>query len=161
MIFSLVSSGQEWLNVKWDEHKNELENEELKKLQAYEAAEQVISIQIQISTNAMKTFLLLLQKRFEGTRVSVETFLTWRNQFEQETGIAQKREKLSDNKKLTGRELFMRDTTLVDSDLKFLLAAGDSVENVKIDESLFQNLDDLEFDSDDDDEEYVPGDESD
>lgn len=102
-----------------------------------------------------------MQKRFEGTRVSVETFLTWRNEFEQDMGIAQKREKLTDNKKLTGRELFMRDTTLIDSDLKFLLAAGDSVENVKIDESLFQNLDDLEFDSDDDDADYVAGDESD
>lgn len=75
-------------------------------------------------------------------------------------GIAQRREKLTDNKKLTGRELFMRDTTLNESDLKFLLAAGDSVENVKIDESLFQNLDDLELGSDDDDEDYVPGDES-
>lgn len=77
-------------------------------------------------------------------------------------GIAKRREKLTDSKKLTGRELFTRDTTLVDSDLKFLLAAGDSVENVKIDESLFQNLDDLEFGSDDDDDvDYVPGDESD
>lgn len=93
--------------------------------------------------------------------MTVETFLTWRNIFEQEMGIAAKREKLTDNKKLTGKELFMRDTTLIDSDLKFLLAAGDSVENVKIDESLFQNLDDLEFDSGDDDEDYVPGDESD
>lgn len=93
--------------------------------------------------------------------MTVETFLTWRNKFEQDMGIAQRREKLTDNKKLTGRELFMRDTTLNDSDLKFLLAAGDSVESVKIDESLFQNLDDLEFDSDDDDEDYVPGDESD
>lgn len=96
--------------------------------------------------------------------MTVETFLTWRNQFEEETGITKRREKLTDNKKLTGRELFTRDTTLNDSDLKFLLAAGDSVENVKIDESLFQNLDDLEFgsdDDDDDDEDYVPGNSSD
>lgn len=107
------------------------------------------------------TLMFILQKRFEGTRVTVETFLTWRNKFEQEFGIALKREKLSDSKKLTGRELFMRDTTLNDSDLKFLLAAGDSVENVKIDESLFQNMDDLEFDSDEDDDDYVPGNESD
>lgn len=57
----------------------------------------------------------------------------------------------------------MRDNTLNESDLKFLEAAGDSVENVKIDESLFQNLDGLEFgsDDDDDDEDYVPGNESD
>lgn len=93
----------------------------------------------------------------------VETFLAWRKEFEHELGIAQKREKLSDNKKLTGRELFMRDTTLNESDLKFLLEAGDPVESVKIDESLFQNMEDLEFDSDgdDDDKDYVPGAESD
>lgn len=52
----------------------------------------------------------------------------------------------------------MRDTTLNDSDLKFLAAAGEPVENVKIDESLFQNMEDLEFGSDDDDDDdYVPG----
>lgn len=88
----------------------------------------------------------------------METFLTWRNEFDQDTGIAEKREKLSSNKKLTGRELFMRDNTLNESDLKFLAAAGESIENVKIDESLFQNLEDLKFGSDDDDDDdYVPG----
>lgn len=52
----------------------------------------------------------------------------------------------------------MQDKTLNDSDLKFLEAAGESIENVKIDESLFQNLEELDFDSDDDDDEdYVPG----
>lgn len=141
MIFSLVSSAQEWLNVKWDDHTKEIENRELKKLKELEEAE---------------------RKRFEGTRVSVETFLKWRTQFEEETGIAQKRVKVGDAKKLTGRELFLIDKTLNDSDLKFLMEAGDSVEKVKIDESLFQNLDDLEFDDDDDDDgDYVPGEESD
>lgn len=51
----------------------------------------------------------------------------------------------------------MQDTTLNESDLKFLLEAGEPIENVKIDESLFQNLDDLELESDTDDEDYVPG----
>lgn len=41
MIFSLVSSAQEWLNVKWDEHKKELENKEMEKVKAFEEAEQV------------------------------------------------------------------------------------------------------------------------
>lgn len=103
-------------------------------------------------------FFFALQKKFEGTRVTVESFLSWRNQFEIEMGIAQKREKaLTDCKKLTGKELFLRDNTLNESDLKFLLEAGEPIENVKIDESLFQNLDDLELDSDTDDEDYVPG----
>lgn len=73
-------------------------------------------------------------------------------------GIAQKRAKiLAESKKLTGREMFMTDVTLVESDLKFLLAAGESVDNVKIDEALFTNLGDVDFGSDDDDEDYVPG----
>lgn len=84
--------------------------------------------------------------------------MTWKKEFEADMGIAQKREKIqSESKKLTGREMFLTDLTLVESDLKFLMAAGDSVDNVKIDESLFQNLEDLDFGSDDDDEEYVPG----
>lgn len=41
MIFSLVSSAQEWLNVKWDEHKKEIENKEFEKVKAFEEAEQV------------------------------------------------------------------------------------------------------------------------
>lgn len=162
MIFSLVSSAQvriahfsslnkefltkpvivnqEWLNVRWDEHKKEEENRLLVKKLAEEEAERT---------------------KFEGTRVTVESFLAWRNEFELDTGIAAKREKLlGDNKKLTGKELFLRDNTLNESDLKFLLEAGDPIESVKIDESLFQNLDDLDFgsdDDDDDDEDYVPG----
>lgn len=54
----------------------------------------------------------------------------------------------------------MRDNTLNDSDLKFLEAAGESIEKLKIDESLFQNLEDLEFgsDSSSSDDDYVPGD---
>lgn len=41
MIFSLVSSAQEWLNVRWDEHKKALENRELEKKRVLEEAEQV------------------------------------------------------------------------------------------------------------------------
>lgn len=41
MIFSLVSSAQEWLNVKWDEHIKEIENKEMEKVKAFEEAEQV------------------------------------------------------------------------------------------------------------------------
>lgn len=45
MIFSLVSSAQEWLNLRWDEHKEHEENQRLEKLHAYEMAEQVCAIQ--------------------------------------------------------------------------------------------------------------------
>ncbi|KAI5637420.1 RWD domain-containing protein [Phthorimaea operculella] len=133
MVFTLVSAGQEWLNEKWDKIKQEREAKILAKLKADEEAE---------------------QKRFEGTRVTVESFLAWRKQFELDTGIQAKRER--DNKeksKLTGKELFLRDQTLNESDLKFL----DDGDAVKVDESLFQDLDDLEISDDEDDEDYVPG----
>ncbi|XP_041971022.1 RWD domain-containing protein 1 [Aricia agestis] len=134
MIFTLVSAGQEWLNEKWDGVKREREEKLLAKKKADEEAE---------------------QKRFEGTRVTVESFLAWRKQFEIDMGIPAKREKeaIKDKNKLTGKELFLRDTTLNESDLKFL----DDGDAVKVDESLFQDLDDLDLSDDEDDDDYVPG----
>lgn len=44
MIFSLVSSAQEWLNVRWDDHKKEVELRAEEKLKEYEEAERVIKI---------------------------------------------------------------------------------------------------------------------
>ncbi|KAM7364282.1 RWD domain-containing protein 1 [Cochliomyia hominivorax] len=139
MIFSLVSAAQEWLNERWDEYKKAKEEEAERKLLEAEEAE---------------------RKKFEGTRVTVETFMKWKLEFEESMGIAAKREKASDCKKLTGRELFMRDTTLNESDIKYLLEAGDSIENVKIDETLFQGIGELDLDDEDDedDEDWVPGD---
>lgn len=73
-------------------------------------------------------------------------------------GIAAQRAKDNDtNRKPTGKELFMIDKSLLDSDIIFLQSQGDSVENVKIDESLFQNLDlneELPSDSDSDDPDW-------
>lgn len=158
MIFSLVSSAQEWLNVRWDDHKQEEADRAEEKLKEYEEAERVCVLKWFLAWKSKLNIPLLEQKRFEGTRVTVETFLAWRNQFEIDTGVTARREKASyTGSKLTGKELFLRDNTLIDSDLKFLLEAGESLENVKIDEALFQNLDDLELDSDDEDEDYVPG----
>lgn len=88
--------------------------------------------------------------------------MNWRNEFEAEMGITEKKIKESEAnlKKLTGRELFLRDQSLLDSDIRFLQQNGDSIENVKIDESLFSNLElDEELPSDDDesdDPDYVP-----
>lgn len=41
MIFSLVSSAQEWLNVKWDDFKKEEANRAEQKLKEIEEAERV------------------------------------------------------------------------------------------------------------------------
>lgn len=139
MIFSLVSSAQEWLNCKYDELKNEAENEKLEAKRRLDEEE---------------------RKKFEGTRVTVESFMAWKIAFERDMGITEKKEKLlGQTPKLTGKELFLQDNTLNESDLKFLIDAGEPIENVRIDESLFQNIEDLELDSDDDDdddEDYVP-----
>jgi hypothetical protein len=62
-----------------------------------------------------------LQRRFEGTRVTVESFLAWKSRFDAEMGtkkIQDKEEK--ETRKLTGKELFLTDKTLIESDLKFL-----------------------------------------
>lgn len=86
--------------------------------------------------------------------------MKWRADFEAEMGIAAQRAKDNDtNRKPSGKELFMRDKSLLDSDILFLQSQGDSIENVKIDESLFQNLDlneELPSDSDSDDPDYAP-----
>jgi hypothetical protein len=66
------------------------------------------------------------QKRFEGTRVSVATFIAWKTQFDEELAIKKRqqlniiKEKDPDSKKLSGRELFLRDKTLAESDLQFV-----------------------------------------
>ncbi|XP_012254107.2 RWD domain-containing protein 1 [Athalia rosae] len=126
MVFTLVSAAQEWLNVQWDKIKMDREHKAALKLKEEEEAE---------------------RKRFEGTRVTVETFLTWKEKFDEEMGITKRREIAErEGKKLTGRELFMTDKTLDQSDLKFL----DDGDAVKVDESLFQNLEDLDLDDDDD-----------
>ncbi|KOC65715.1 RWD domain-containing protein 1 [Habropoda laboriosa] len=133
MVFTLVSAAKEWLNVQWDRIKFKREESAALKLKEEEEAE---------------------RKKFEGTRVTVETFLSWKEKFDEEMGYTKRRE-MADRevKKLTGRELFMTDKTLDQSDLKFL-----DDDSVKVDESLFQNLDDLELedDDDDDDPDYEP-----
>ncbi|CAG9767992.1 unnamed protein product [Ceutorhynchus assimilis] len=131
MVFTLVSAAQEWLHTKYENAKTAKEEREAKALKELEEAE---------------------RKRFEGTRVTIETFLKWRQEFEAELGIDKKRELAEkEGRKLTGRELFMTDNTLNESDLKFL----DEADRVKVDESLFQDLDDLDLD-DEDDEDFDP-----
>jgi len=126
MIFTLVSSAQEWLNTKWDEIRKRREEYAILKEKEAEEAE---------------------RKRFEGTRVTVESFLAWKTRFDVELLGAKKIQDREDKetRKLTGRELFLTDKTLNESDLKFLEDGGDSI---KVDESLFQDLEELDLDAD-------------
>lgn len=140
MVFTLVSAAQEWLNIKSDEIRRTAELKEQQRLQEEEEAE---------------------MKRFEGTRVTTETFIIWKQKFEQEMGINIKKEKDEKNRKLTGRELFMLDKSLNESDLKFLEEGGESI---KVNESLFQDIEELDTEIDnlvlDDDEDIYLGENS-
>ncbi|EHB01964.1 RWD domain-containing protein 1 [Heterocephalus glaber] len=63
------------------------------------------------------------------------------------------------NNKLSGKQLFETDHNLDTSDIQFLEDAGN---NVEVDESLFQELDDLELEDVEDDPDYnLAGPESD
>nr|XP_018918065.1 PREDICTED: RWD domain-containing protein 1 [Bemisia tabaci] len=123
MVFTLVSAAQEWLNLQSDEKKKAAEEEEEKRLLAEEEAE---------------------KKRFEGTRVTIESFKLWKEKFDLEMQSVKKSTVKDTGGKLTGKELFMTDKSLNESDLKFL-EEGDAV---KVDEALFQELDELDVNDD-------------
>ena len=129
MIYTLILSAIEWLNKISDRRaKDKKEYEERKKQEEEE----------------------LEMKKFEGTRVTVESFLVWKSKFE--TEMVKLNSKLyheKNDKKLTGRELFERDKSLIESDLKFLQDETDLPDedvDIKVDESLFESLDGLELD---------------
>ncbi|KAF4103034.1 RWD domain-containing protein 1 [Onychostoma macrolepis] len=131
MIFTLVTAVQEKLNEIIDQIKNRREEETLRKEREDEEAE---------------------KRAFQGTVVTIENFLTWKAKFEQEvTELKKKRQKEEEQAgkgKLTGKQLFETDHNLDTSDIQFLEDVGNSVE---VDESLFQDMDDLDLDEDDPD----------
>ncbi|KAF4520873.1 hypothetical protein B566_EDAN007054 [Ephemera danica] len=129
MVFTLVSEAQDWLNRLWDEERQKQQaNEALRKKEEEEAE----------------------MKRFTGTPVTVENFLKWKQLFMlEEVQLKKKEKEEKDSKKLTGKELFLQDKSLNESDLKFLEEGDD----VKVDESLFEDLEDLVLDDDEEGEE--------
>ncbi|KAG1948056.1 RWD domain-containing protein 1 [Pimephales promelas] len=134
MIFTLVTAVQEKLNEIVDQIKSrreeEKERKEIKEREAEEAE----------------------KFAFQGTVVTIENFLSWKAKFEQEMmelkSKRQKEEEQAGKAKLTGKQLFERDHNLDTSDIQFLEDVGSSVE---VDESLFQDMDDLDLDEDDPD----------
>ncbi|XP_016090302.1 RWD domain-containing protein 1-like [Sinocyclocheilus grahami] len=131
MIFTLVTAVQEKLNEIIDQIKSRREEEKQRKERETEEAE---------------------KRAFQGTVVTIENFLSWKAKFEQEMvelkKKRQKEEEQSGKGKLTGKQLFERDHNLDTSDIQFLEDSGNSVE---VDESLFQDMDDLDLDEDDPD----------
>ncbi|XP_072251102.1 RWD domain-containing protein 1 isoform X2 [Leuresthes tenuis] len=131
MIFTLVTAVQEKLNEIVDMMKNRQEEEKRRKEKEAEEAEKVA---------------------FQGTVVTIENFLAWKARFELEMAEVrrkkQKEEEQTGKPKLTGKQLFETDHNLDTSDIQFLEDAGN---NVEVDESLFQDIEDLDLDEDDPD----------
>ncbi|XP_070822264.1 RWD domain-containing protein 1 [Chaetodon trifascialis] len=129
MIFTLVTAVQEKLNEIVDVMKNRQEEEKRRKEIEAEEAEKVA---------------------FQGTVVTIENFLAWKAKFEVEVAELrrkkQKEEEQAGKPKLTGKQLFERDHNLDTSDIQFLEDAGN---NVEVDESLFQEIEDLDLDEED------------
>ncbi|CAH8538268.1 unnamed protein product [Heterobilharzia americana] len=92
------------------------------------------------------------EAKFRGDRVTVESFLEWNAKFRAE--MQSIKEKLiseeQSNKRLTGRELFLKDSHYDDSDLTFLETNGGEV--VEIDEHLFIDIGDIDLNDDDDED---------
>lgn len=125
MVFTLVSAIQEELTTLMEQSKQRKVEAEEKKKRAEEELE---------------------RKKFEGTRVTIENFLAWKTKFDAE--MAELNKNRNDNEiarsKLTGKELFLQDASMMESDIQ-LLQEGESVE---VDESLFQDMDDLDIGED-------------
>lgn len=124
MIFTLVSAAQEFLLQIVDDIKHGIEAERQKEKLEQQRLEEL---------------------KYKGTPVTLENFLVWKAKFDEEMILTGKRKVVdtTKEKRLTGKQLFERDSTLNESDIKFLTDTG-----VKVDESLFQDLDDLELDED-------------
>ena len=137
MVFTLLQIGSEWLNKRKDEDEARRKEIEERRLREIEEAE---------------------NKKFEGTRVTVESFMKWKTAFDEEmTEIKRKLKEKENVKKLTGRELFEKDKTLNESDLKFLEDDKDvsyDDAGVKVDTSLFDDddIDDEDYDPDQDED---------
>ena len=150
---------------KVEELKEEIRSEKERKLREFEEGERkkfegknlIKKFNWKIYPNSFYWFLFLIIQK--GTKVTLDNFMEWKRKYHEEIGKAEKeRLALEKNKlKLTGRQLFERDASLANSDLQFI---GKDEDVVAVDESLFQDLDDLDLD-DEDDSEFDPDDISD
>jgi len=137
VVFTIVTAAIEWLGDKNDQIKQDIEEAAQRKKDLEDEEE---------------------RKKLEGTKVTIESFLSWKAEFDEER--LRNKDKVIKGSKLTGRELFMTDKSLNDSDIKFLETTGDTA--VTVDESLFEDLEDLDLDEDlEDDPDWNPGNDSD
>ncbi|XP_064404728.1 RWD domain-containing protein 1-like [Halichondria panicea] len=128
MIFTLVGMAQDKLVELMDSVKELQEQENRQKQEELKRKEEA---------------------KFHGTPVTKEAFLEWRERFDQEMRETTKQIKVSSSSKLTGRLMFEQDASLALSDTRFLTEASAVAEmdlkDVEVDESLFQDLEDLDI----------------
>uniref|UniRef100_A0A7N5KKR1 RWD domain-containing protein 1 n=1 Tax=Ailuropoda melanoleuca TaxID=9646 RepID=A0A7N5KKR1_AILME len=168
MIFTLVTAVQEKLNEIVDQIKTRREEEKKQKEKEAEEAEKVyckagisfIIFYICFVSHLSNHMSFLFSKQlFHGTPVTIENFLSWKAKFDAELlEIKKKRmkeEEQAGKNKLSGKQLFETDHNLDTSDIQFLEDAGN---NVEVDESLFQEMDDLDLEDDGDGPDYTPAD---
>ncbi|XP_032219420.2 RWD domain-containing protein 1 [Nematostella vectensis] len=123
MVFTLVSCAQEKLEEIAEGIKKHRQEERIRKQKEVEEAE---------------------KRKFTGTPVSKESFAAWKMKFDLEMAEKNKGKTVVVTKsKITGRKLFEMDASLVNSDSAFL--EGEPAD-VEVDESLFQEMEDLELD---------------
>lgn len=116
MVFTLVSEVQEYLNQTVENMKKEKEEERLRKIKEAEKAELA---------------------KITGTPITYENFMAWKLKFDEERSPDIK---IETKVKLTGRQLFEQNELMGTLDEAFM---GD---DVQVDESLFQEMDDLDLD---------------
>ena len=129
------------------------------------------------------------QRKLEGTKVTIESFLAWKTKFDAETV---KVKVVRDPSKPTGREMFLNNAALNESDIEFLTSGKtlkytqvlqkyynknlsllstqitmtsiaretnfvlndffSAGESIQVDEALFDGLDDLDLDDEEEDD---------
>ncbi|CAH8534311.1 unnamed protein product [Dicrocoelium dendriticum] len=126
MIFDMLSEVQERLNF---------------------TCERRLAMQAKADEAKRKALELEEEARLLGDRVTVESFMEWNEKFKAEMASLKEKVEVDENvtKRLTGRELFLRDNRYDDSDVAFLAENGEAIE---IDDRLFADIADLDLSDD-------------
>ncbi len=85
LVFTVVSAAIEWLGAKSEELRVRRAEEAAEKKEREEEAERVRCRDREFYVGGEElNWYWLFQKRFEGTRVTLENFLTWKRQFDED-----------------------------------------------------------------------------
>jgi hypothetical protein len=123
MTFLVISAAIEWLE-QYHQRKND--------------------VKMQIILDKKEAADAILTAKLIGTKVTVESFTAWKMEFDAKKMQKKSKKAQTGEKKLSGRDLFLQNSTLNESDLTFIV----DDENVDFDEALFDDLDTLDLEDD-------------